>query len=96
LPVPKEQLHIAVAIHGMSTAIVLNNAGYQKKYSVDNPNLALINQLKGAGVSLYVCGQSLLGNKYNFAEVNPDIAIGLSMLTVTTAHLMKGYSMLIF
>jgi intracellular sulfur oxidation DsrE/DsrF family protein len=94
--VPKEQLHVAVAIHYTATPIVLNNVGYQKKYGVNNPNLKLIKQLKDAGVEIYICGQSLVARKYAFEDVNPDVAIALSMLTVVTEKMMKGYSLLVF
>ena len=94
--VPKEQLHVAVAIHYTATPIVLNNVGYQKKYGVDNPNLELISQLKDAGVEIYICGQSLVARKYEFKNVNPDVSIALSMLTVVTEKMMKGYSLLVF
>jgi intracellular sulfur oxidation DsrE/DsrF family protein len=94
--IPKEQVHVAVAIHYTATPIVLNNAGYQKKYKVDNPNLELIKQLKEAGVEIFICGQSLVARKYPFEDVNPDVSIALSMLTVVTEHAMKGYSLLVF
>jgi len=94
--VPLEQLHVAVAIHYTATPIVLNNVGYQKKYGVDNPNLELISKLKDAGVEIYICGQSLVARKYAFENVNPDITIGLSMLTVVTEKMMKDYSLLVF
>ena len=94
--IPKEQLHIAVAIHYTATPIVLDNVGYQKKYGVDNPNLELISQLKDAGVEIYICGQSLVARKYAFENVNPDITIALSMLTVVTEKMGEGYSLLVF
>ena len=94
--IPQEQLHLAVAIHYTATPIVLNNVGYQKKYGVDNPNLDLISQLKNAGVEIYICGQSLVARKYAFEDVNPDVAVALSMLTVVTDKMMKGYSLLVF
>ena len=94
--VPKEQLHVAVAIHYTATPIVLNNVGYQKKYGVDNPNLKLISALKEAGVEIYICGQSLVARKYAFEDVNPDVTIALSMLTVVTEKMAKGYSLLVF
>jgi intracellular sulfur oxidation DsrE/DsrF family protein len=94
--IPIEQLHVAVAIHYTATPLVLNNDGYQKKYGVDNPNLELISQLKDAGVEIYICGQSLVARKYAFENVNPDVSIALSMLTVVTEHTMKGYSLLVF
>jgi len=94
--ISKEQLHIVVAVHYTATPIILNNAGYQKKYGVDNPNLDLIQQLSAAGVKFYVCGQSLVARNYAFADVNPQVTIALSMLTVVTEHQMQGYSLLVF
>lgn len=94
--VPTEQMHIVAVLHYTATPIVLNNVGYQKKYGVDNPNLELFKQLKEAGVEFYICGQSLVARKYAFEDVNPDISIALSMLTVVTEKTMQGYSLLVF
>lgn len=94
--VPKENMHVAVAVHYTATPIILNNEGYQKKYGSNNPNLELIEELKDAGVELYVCGQSLVARKYAFDDVNPDVRIGLSMLTIVTEKMMKGYKLLVF
>lgn len=94
--IPVEKLHVAVAVHYTATPIILNNEGYQKKYGVDNPNLELISQLKSAGVEVYVCGQSLVARKYDFKDVNPEVQVGLSMLTVVSEKMMKGYELLVF
>lgn len=94
--VKAEKLNVAVAIHGGATDVILNNEAYQKKYELDNPNLKLIDELKGAGVELYVCGQSLLARKYEHEEVNQQIKIGLSMLTVVTTYMHKGYHQMVF
>lgn len=94
--VPKENIHVAAAVHGGATEIVLNNEAYRAKHGMDNPNLGLIKALKDGGVVLYVCGQSLLGRGYAQDQVNKDITIGLSMLTVVTTHLHKGYKLLVF
>ena len=79
-----------------ATPIILNNTGYQKKYGIDNPNLELINQLKDAGVELYVCGQSLVARDYAFEDVNPQVETALSMLTVVTEKTMQGYQLMVF
>lgn len=91
-----DQIKVAVAIHYTATPIVLNNSGYQKKYGVDNPNLDIISKLNESGVEFYVCGQSLVARKYEFDDVNNDVRKGLSMLTVVTEHMMKGYEMFVF
>jgi intracellular sulfur oxidation DsrE/DsrF family protein len=94
--VKAENLNVAVAIHGGATDVILNNDAYQKKYELDNPNLQLIDELKEAGVELYVCGQSLLARNYEHNEVNTQIKIGLSMLTVVTTYMHKGYHQMVF
>ena len=94
--IPKDKLHVAVAVHYTATPIILSNEGYQKKYGVDNPNLELIDELRDAGVELYVCGQSLVARNYDFEDVNPKVDVGLSMLTVVTEKMMKGYELLVF
>jgi intracellular sulfur oxidation DsrE/DsrF family protein len=91
-----ENLKVTAAIHGSATHSVLDNKGYQKKYGMDNPNLKLISQLKASGVELYICGQSLLARNNGLDNINPDITIALSMLTVVTEHQMKGYGLLVF
>lgn len=94
--IPKENIKVAVAIHGGATSTILNNEGYQKKHGADNPNLKLINQLRNAGVELFVCGQSLIARGYDRKNVNPEVEIALSMLTVVTEKMMNGYGLLVF
>ncbi len=94
--VKAENLNVAVVIHGGATDLILNNEAYQERYEVDNPNLELIDILKEAGVELYVCGQSLLSRNYAQSEVNPQITIGLSMLTVFTTYMNNGFVPLVF
>ena len=91
-----EKLKVAVIIHGGTTDVVLNNAAYQQRYELDNPNLELIDALKSAGAEIYVCGQSLLSRKYTLDTINPEIKIGLSMLTTFTMYMNKGYVPLVF
>jgi intracellular sulfur oxidation DsrE/DsrF family protein len=94
--IKKENLWIVAAIHGRATHTVLDNVRYQGFYGVDNPNLELIRQLKEAGVELYVCGQSLIARNDGFENINADITIALSMLTVVSEHQMKGFGLLVF
>jgi len=94
--VSREDLHVVVVTHGGATEAILNNAGYRRKNGVDNPNPELISALKDAGAEIFVCGQSLLARGYELEEVNPDVTIGLSMLTVVTEHMHKGYQLLVF
>ena len=94
--VDAEHLKVAVVVHGSATDVILTNEAYKKRYELDNPNLALIDELRKAGAEIYVCGQSLLSRKYANEEVNNRVQIGLSMLTVFTTHIMNGHVPLVF
>lgn len=94
--VKAENLHVAVVIHGGATDVILTNEAYQKRYELGNPNLKLIHALKDSGAKIYVCGQSLIARQYARESVNPEIEVGLSMLTTYTTYISKGYVPLIF
>jgi intracellular sulfur oxidation DsrE/DsrF family protein len=94
--IPSDQIKVIVAIHGGATSIVMNDEGYKRKHGSPNPNIDLINQLKEAGVELFVCGQSLIARNYPMNQVNDDIEIALSMLTVVTESMRNGYDLLVF
>ncbi len=94
--VKAEDLNVAVVIHGGATDLVINNEAYQERYELDNPNLELIDTLRAAGIEIYVCGQSLIAREYGFDEINPQVKKGLSMLTVFTTYMNKGYKPLVF
>ncbi len=94
--VQPENLEIVLAIHGGATYSVLSNEAYQKKFGVENPNIALIRELKAAGVKLTVCGQSLMGRKISVDQVLPEIDIATSMLTTVSTYQLKGFAVFQF
>lgn len=94
--VKPENLEVVVAIHGSATKAIMKNEAYQKRYQVDNPNVALIKELKEAGVKLVVCGQSMTGRKIGADEVLPQVEIGTSMLTTVSTYQLKGFAIFVF
>lgn len=94
--VKSENLKVVVVVHGGATVSILNNEGYQRKEGVKNPNVKLMNALKKAGSKIYVCGQSLLSRGYEHEEVYSEVNIGLSMLTVVSTYMHKGYKQFVF
>lgn len=91
-----ENLDVAVVVHGSATDVIIDNDAYQKKYELDNPNIALITALKEAGARVYVCGQSLLSRQYARDEINEEVIVALSMLTTYTTYVHQGYVPLVF
>ncbi len=89
--VPKERVKAALVVHGTAGKDLLSNAEYRKRFNKDNPNLALLDQLKAAGVRIYLCGQSAMGRDLPRAAVSPAVDFAYSAMT---AHLIlekEGY-----
>lgn len=91
-----EKLDVAVIVHGGATDVIIDNEAYQKRYELNNPNIALISALKEAGAKIYVCGQSLLSRQYARDEVNEEVSVALSMLTTYTTYVHEGFVPLVF
>ncbi len=88
--VPADHRKIVVVFHG--TPIFLNNAAYKARNDgVDNPNIALIQSMKKAGIDFRVCGQELLGMKIDPETVLPEVQIDLWAMTTITNLQTRGY-----
>lgn len=94
--VKPENLNVIIAIHGPATYTVMENRAYRAKYKVDNPNLAIYQELEKAGVKMVVCGQSLVNRKVDRTRMVPQVKIASSMLTTLTTYQLKGFAMLKF
>lgn len=94
--VPKENMKVAIVIHGGAIWSVLNNEDYKAKYEVDNPHIALFQELKEAGVEIFVCSQSLLGRSIDHETIVKEVEVATSMLTVMTTYQLNGYAALKF
>lgn len=94
--VPKENMHVVLAIHGGAAYAVMNNEEYKKKYEVDSPYLDLFKELKAAGVQMFACSQSLRGRGIDHEKMVPEVSVATSMLTVMTTYQLKGYAALKF
>lgn len=94
--VPKEKLHIVLAVHNVSAASLMNNEAYRDRFKTDNPNLKLIEELTGSGVKIAVCGQSLIRREIDPKKLAPGVEVATSMLTTMTTYQLKGYAVLKF
>ena len=65
----------------------------REKYQVDNPNADLIRALRQAGVHVYVCGQAVAHNGFEYAWVNRDVPVALSAMIVLADFQLNGYSL---
>ncbi len=81
-----------VVFHQGSTEFALNSAAYKaRKDGHDNPNIALIHNMKQAGIDFRVCGQGVISRKIDAATILPDIQIDQWALTTITTLQLRGY-----
>jgi intracellular sulfur oxidation DsrE/DsrF family protein len=80
--VPADHRKIAVVLHQNATEIILNDDTFKARNDGhDNPNIALIQSMKKAGVDFRVCGQSVLAHKIDPKTIVPEIELDLWALT---------------
>jgi intracellular sulfur oxidation DsrE/DsrF family protein len=84
--VPVEHLQLAIVVHGPAVKNLLHTDG--------NPNLELIALLQDAGVSIYVCGQSMAFGGFAKSELANGVKIALSAMTMLTTLQSDGYALL--
>jgi intracellular sulfur oxidation DsrE/DsrF family protein len=84
---------IALVMHGEATKSVLANDLYKSKFGTDkNPNLAVIGELREAGVEVFVCGQALAYKGFEESEVSDGVKVASAALTVIINRQTDGYS----
>ena len=85
-----------VILHGAATKSTISNEAYQNRYTISNPNAAIIEALKNANVEVYVCGQSYLANGFQLDEKSSNVKVALSALTALVEYQTNGYQIINF
>mgnify|MGYP005848097709 CR=1 FL=1 len=86
---------IVVTLHGAAAKTALTSAAYAKRFANQtNPNAALIEQLSKAGVSVRLCGQSMVANGFAKDELNADVQVDVSAITTIGTLQMRGYALI--
>jgi intracellular sulfur oxidation DsrE/DsrF family protein len=91
--VPTENMQLAIVVHGAALVNMLNDAAYQQRFEIKNPNLELLQKLSDAGVKLYVCGQSMAGRGFAKAELARGVQLALSAMTMVHQLQDQGYTL---
>jgi len=90
--VPADHRKIVVVFHQGGTDMILTNAAFKARNDGhDNPNIAMIRNMKKAGVDFRVCGQAVLGKKIETDAILPEIQLDLWALTTITNLELRGY-----
>jgi intracellular sulfur oxidation DsrE/DsrF family protein len=94
--IPRENLKIAVIIHGLASKNVLSDEAYKKEFKVKNPNTNLIKALKDNDIEIFVCGQSYAGKGYEAKDKSPHVKMALSAMTALVWYQTAGYQIINF
>ena len=95
--VPRKNVKFVIVFHtGPANDGVLDSANYRAKFGVENPNLAVLAELKAAGVELFVCGQELLADNVALNAVSHDVTVVEDGLVTIIEFQNDGYAHLSF
>lgn len=89
--VPRARLKAALVIHGTAGKDTLANQEYRKRFGKDNPNLELLDELKAAGVQIYLCGQTAMSRNLPRNVVTPSVSFALSAMVAHMSLERDGY-----
>jgi len=92
--ISKDKIHLVAAIHGGATFATLNDKNHLEKYQKINPNNELLQLLQENGVELFVCAQATSSRGYGPEDLNPNIKLALSAMTVLANYQRKGYALM--
>jgi intracellular sulfur oxidation DsrE/DsrF family protein len=90
--IPLKKIIPVIVVHGGALIAITNNAAYQKKYKLDNPNLKTIDELeKKTGAKFIACGQAMAFFEVKKEDLLPEVKISLTAQTVLSHYQLKGY-----
>jgi len=92
----REQLRVAMIVHGGAWKDLLTDAAYRERFGIANPNTGLLDGLAAAGVKVYLCGQTAAYRKVTPAVLNPGVELSLSAMAAHVQLQSEGYTLIPF
>ena len=87
--VPKENLKLAIVVHGGAALDLTRDA----KFGSANPNAGLIAALQEAGVRIQLCGQTAAARDIRADDLLPGVTMALSAMTAHALLQQAGYTL---
>ena len=91
--VPENKMHLAIVTHMAALKTFLSDAAYERQYQMSNPNADLVQKLIGAGVQIYVCGQSMNFQGLAKSDLAPGVKLAPSAMTMVHLLQDEGYTL---
>jgi intracellular sulfur oxidation DsrE/DsrF family protein len=90
--VPLSKVTMVAVFHGPALRALLNDEAYRKVLKTGNPNLAIVEELQKAGVTLIACGQALTRRGFEKKDLLPGVKLAVSAKTTSSYFQAKGYA----
>lgn len=92
--VPKQDVQIVLIAHGPAAMDLLKPEVYAaRNEGKANGSLDAVKKLLGAGVEIYLCGQTAMGQKISKADLIPGVKMSLSAITAHALYQQRGYTL---
>jgi len=91
---PRENLKLALVLHGAAAKDSLNHKAYKARFGVENPNLELLEALADTGVRAYLCGQTAKHQGIGANELTRPVEMALSAMTALVVLQEQGYRLI--
>ncbi len=86
---------IVITLHGPAAKTALTPVAYAKRNKGEpNPDADLIHELSAAGVSVRLCGQSMMGAGFAHEDLNPDVKVDVAAITTMATLQLQGYAII--
>ena len=92
--VPRENIRLAVVVHGGAAIDLTRNETYKRRNDgATNPSAAAIAEMQEKGVEFHLCGQSAAAYKIGKADLLPGVKMSLSAMTSHALLQQNGYTL---
>ena len=94
--VVKENMSVALVIHGDAFKDILLNSAYNERFNTKNPNHDLVKALLSSGVKIILCGQTASYRKVVREDMIPGVQMALSAMNALVQLQSKDYQLIKF
>ena len=91
--VPKENIDIAMVVHGKAGLDLLSKTAYQARFGAANPSGELVGLLLQENVQIVICGQSASYMDIQKTDLTGGVRMALSAMTANALLQQQGYTL---